>query len=332
MKARLLVLLWFACEAAASNVGFWTAEALRGVTVFRTKIEQRKPIRVLALHRRQLIRGPELDDPRLALAGILEIDEAKVPLDLYDRVAGAYARTPFDAIVVSDLSATDLVRVEQFVRSQAAPIAIVATTKELRTAPFAIVDDVIYTRQLALKSHRMLDGAPRRGVVVLDRAPIKPAYRPYVNCTAKNPRENDTWSDEGVCYKSAIARRETTDRAEWEHAIADLAVAVMIRPDEAYDHAIYRRGWGYERYYPRLGMADFLARLPDCAAAHRELKRSIASDAMRKPLLDRCPARSVLRVDPPADTIPSERFGAVGGDAELFPSFGPRVAWSDIGY
>jgi hypothetical protein len=338
----LLLTLCIALEAAASNVGFWTAEALRGVAAYRQLIEQRKPIRVLALHRRQLIRGPELDDPRLSLAGILEVDESKVPLDLYDRIAGAFARTPFDCIVVSDLSATDFVKVEQFVRSQPARIAVVATTMELRTAPFAVVNEVVYTRQLALKAYGMLDGAPRRGPVVLDKVPIKPAYRRFVNCEAKNARENDTWSDEGVCYQNAIARRGKDQRAEWEQAIADLAVAVMIQPDEAYDHQIYKRGWGYERYYPRLGMADFLARLQDCAAVHRELERSIASPEMRKPLLDRCPAQSVLRFDPPAQTIPPELYGTtasgndvsagVDGHPELLPPFTPRVAWSDIGY
>ena len=329
----LLLTICIAFDAAASNIGFWTAEALRGVAVYRGLIDERKPIRVLALHRKQLIRGAELDDPRLSVAGILEVDDSKVPLDLYDRIAGAFARTPFDCIVVSDLSATDFLKVEQFVRSQPAPIAVVATTMELRTAPLAVVNEVVYTRQLALKAYRMLDGVPRRGAVVLDKVPIKPAYRRYVNCEAKNARENDTWSDEGVCYKNAIARREKSQREEWELAIADLAVAVMIQPDEAYDHQIYKRGWGYERYYPRLGMADFLARLQDCAAAHRELKRSIASPEMRKPLLDRCPAQSVLRLDPPARAIPSELYAAgIDGHPELLPPFAPRVAWSDIGY
>jgi hypothetical protein len=317
-----------ALNAAASNVGYWTAEALLGVREYRALIEQRKPIRVLALHRKQLIRGPELDDPRLSVAAILAVDETR---DLYDRIAGVFARTPFECIVVSDLTVTDFLKVEQFVRSRPAPIAVVATTMELRTAPFAVVDDVLYTRQLALKAYRMLDGAPRRARVVLDRVPIKAAFRRYVNCEARNARENDTWSDEGICYQNAIARRDQDRREEWEQAIADLAVAVMIQPDEAYDHQIYRRGWGYERYFPHLGMADFLARLPDCPAAHRELKRSIANAEMRKPLLDRCPAQSVLRLDPPAGAIPSELDGT-SGMTELLPPFAPQVAWSDIAY
>ncbi|HYK02158.1 MAG TPA: hypothetical protein VE974_10410 [Thermoanaerobaculia bacterium] len=332
-KVFLPLAICIAFDAAASNLGFWTAEALRGVAAYRGMIEQRKPIRVLALHRKQLIRGPELNDPRLFLTGILEIDEKRVPLDLYDRIAGAFARAPFDCIVLSDLSATDFLKVEQFVRNQPARIAVVATTMELRTAPFAVVNEVVYTRQLALKAYRMLDGTPRRGPVVLDRVPIKPAYRRYVNCEAKNARENATWSDEGICYQNAIARRDKNQREEWEHAIADLAVAVMIQPDEAYDYQIYKRGWGYERYFPRLGLADFLARLPDCAAVHRELKRSIASSEMRKPLLDRCPAQSVLRLDPPAGAIPSELVSAgVDGDSELLPQFAPSVLWSDIAY
>jgi hypothetical protein len=329
---KILCLLFAMCmaaaNAAAANVGFWTAEALQGVAAYRALIEQRKPIRILALYRQELIRGPELDDPRLSVAAILAVDGTR---DLYDRIAGVFARTPFECIVVSDLTATDFLKVEQFVRSQPAPIAVVATTMELRTAPFAVVGDVVYTRQLALKAYRMLDGAPRRGQVVLDRVPIKPAYRRYVNCEARNARENDTWSDEGICYQNAIARRDQDRREDWEQAIADLTVAVMIQPDEAYDHQIYRRGWGYERYFPHLGMADFLARLPDCAAAHRELKRSIASAEMRKPLLDRCPAQSVLRLDPPAGAIPSE-LGGPAGVTELLPPFAPRVAWSDIAY
>ena len=105
----------------------------------------------------------------------------------------------------------------------------------------------------------------------------------------------------------------------------------MIQPDEAVDHQMYRRGWGYERYYPRLGMADFLARLPDCAAAHRELKRSIASAELRKPLLQRCAPQSVLRLDPSLHAIPPEFLGGAGA-AEALPPFAPRVAWSDIGY
>ena len=341
-KICLLLTMCTTLEAAASNVGFWTAEALKGVAVYRERIDEGKPIRVLALHRKQLIRLPELDDPRLSLAGILEVDEANAGLDLYDRLAGAFARTPFDCIVVSDLTATDFLKVEQFVRGQPVRIAVVATTMELRTAPFAIVNEVVYTRQLALKAYGMLEGAPRRGPVVLDRVPVKAAYRRYVNCDAKNARDNDTWSDEGVCYKNAIARRDASRREEWEQAVADLAVAVMIQPDEAYDHQIYRRGWGYERYFPRLGMADFLARLNDCAAAHRELKRSIASPELRKPLLERCPAQSVLRLDPPALAIPSELgwslnagnelAAGVDGHPELLPPFAPRVAWSDIGY
>lgn len=341
-KVCLLLTLCMALEAAASNVGFWVAEALRGVAAYRVLIEQRKPIRVLALYRQQLIRPRELDDPRLSLAGILEVDETRVPLDLYDRMAGTFARTPFDCIVVGDLSATDFLQVEQFVRSRPAPIAVVATTMELRTAPFAVVNEVVYARQLALKAYGMLDGVPRRGRVVLDKVPVKPAYRRYVNCEAKDAREHDTWSDEGLCYKNAIARRDKKQREEWEQAIADLSVAVMIKPDEAYDHQVYKRGWGYERYYPRLGMADFLARLPDCAAAHRELKRSIASAEMRKPLLERCPAQSVLRLDPPARAIPPElRWTSAAGDdlslgvdghSELLPPFAPRVAWSDIVY
>jgi hypothetical protein len=341
-RVCLLLTICIAFEAAASNLGYWTAEALSGVAAYRGLMEQRKPIRVLALHRRQLIRGADLDDTRLSVAGILEVDETKVPLDLYDRLAGAFARRPFDCIVVSDLSTTDFLKVEQFVRGQPERIAVVATTMELRTAPFVVFNEVIYTRQLALKAYRMLDGAPRRGPVVLDKVPIKPAYRQYANCQAKTARENDTWSDEGVCYKNAIARRDKNQRQEWEQAIADLAVAVMIEPNEAYDHQIYRRGWGYERYYPRLGMADFLGRLSDCAGAHRELKRSIASLEMRKPLLDRCPAQSVLRLDSPARAIPSELYGAtvagndlaaaVDGHPELLPPFAPRVAWSDIAY
>ena len=331
-KISLLLTICIALDATASNLGYWTVHALSGVAVYRQMLEQRKPIRVLALHRRQLIRGPELDDPRLSLAGILEVDEARVPLDLYDRLTGAYARTPFDCIVVSDLSPTDFLKVEQFVRSQQAPIAVVATTMELRTAPFAVVNEVVYARQLALKAYRMLDGVPRSAVVVLDKIPIKPAYRRYVNCEAKNAREKDTWSDEEVCYQNAIARLNEKQRAEWERAVSDLAVAVMIQPDEAYDHQTYRRSWGYERYYPRLNMADFLTRFPECAAAHRELKRSIANAAMRKPLLDRCPAQSVLRLDLPASAIPSELHAAVITDPELLPPFAPRVAWSDIAY
>lgn len=329
---KLTCLLFAMCiaafHAAAANVGYWTAEALLGVREFRARIEERKPIRVLALHREQLIRGPELDDPRLSVAAILEVDDTR---DLHDRIAGVFARTPFECIVVSDLTATDFLKVEQFVHGQSAPIAVVATTMELRTAPFAIVDDVLYTRQLALKAYGLLDGAPRRGPVVLDRVPVKPAYRRYVNCEAKTVREHDTWSDEGICYQNAIARRDQDRREEWEHAIADLAVAVMIQPDEAYDHQIYRRGWGYERYFPHLGMADFLARLPDCAAAHRELKRSIAGAELRKPLLARCPAQSVLRLDPPEGPVPPELSGSAGM-AELLPPFAPQVAWSDIAY
>lgn len=339
-KVCLLLTLCTALEGRASNVGFWIAEALRGV--YRERIEQGKPIRVLAIHRKELIRVPELDDPRLALVGILEVDERRVPVDLYDRIAGAFARTPFDCIVVSDLPATDFLKVEQFIRGQRARIAVVATTMDLRTAPFAVVNEVVYTRQLALKAYGMLDGVPRRGPIVLDKMPVKPVYRRYVNCEAKNAHEGDTWSDEGICYKNAIARRDARRREEWEQAIADLAVAVMIEPVEKNDHQIYKRGWGYERYYPRLGMADFLARLQDCPAAHRELKRSIAGPEMRKPLLERCPAQSVLRLDTPQNGIPSELHraaaagsdvsGGVDGHPELLPPFAPRVAWSDIGY
>lgn len=328
-RIALLLTMCIALDAAASNIGFWTAEALKRVAVYRGMIEERKPIRVLALHRRQLIRGPEFNDPRLSLAGILEVDDSR---DLYDRLDGAYARTPFDCIVVSDLTATDFLKVEQYVRSQAARIAVVATTMELRTAPFAIVNEVVYTRQLALKAYRMLEGVPLRGVVVLDKIPIKPAYRRYVNCETKDARASDTWSDEEICYENAIARLGEKQREAWERAIADLAVAVMIEPDEAYDHPAYRRGWGYERYYPRLNMADFLTRFPECAAAHRELKRSIASDRMRKPLLERCPAPSLLRVDPSLSAIPSELHAGVLADSELIPPFAPRVAWSDIAY
>jgi hypothetical protein len=334
----LLLAICAAGEAAASNLGYWTAEALQGVGRYRTMIEQKTLIRVLVLHRKQLIRRSDLDDPRLFIVGIVEVDDTK---DLYDRIAG-FARPPLDCIVVSDLSATDLVKVEELVRGQTAPIAVVATTMVLRTAPFAIVNDMVYTRRLALKAYRMSDGAPRRGLVVLDKVPVKPAYRNYVNCEARNARENATWSEEGVCYENAIARRDASRREEWEQALADLAVAIMIDPDEAFDHQTYKRGWGYGRYYPRLGMADFLARLPDCAAVRRVLNRSTASPEMRKPLLDRCPAQSVLRLDPPTLAIPSELSGpavagndvsaGVDGHPELLPPFAPGVAWSDVGY
>ena len=334
----LLLTLCVAFEATASNLGYWTAEALRDVAPYRAMIERGTPIRVLALHRQQRIHGPDLDDPRLVVAGILEVDETK---DLYGRIS-AFARPPLDCIVVSDLSATDLLTVEEFVRSQTAPIAVVATTMELRTAPFAIVKDVVYTRQLALKAYRLRDVAQRRGLVVLDKVPVKLAFRHYVNCEAKNARENDTWSEERVCYENAIARRDANRREEWEQALADLAVAMMIDPDEAYDHQVYKRGWGYGRYYPRLGMADFLARLPDCAAVRRVLNRTTASPELRKPSLDRCSAPSVLRLDAPVRPIPSKLpwttvagndvSAIVHGHPELLPPFAPRIAWSDIGY
>jgi len=322
--------------AAAENLGYWTVHALGTVTYYRQQIDRGAPIRVLALHRGAPIRRPSLDVPELDVVDVLDAADPATTLDLYARISGAYDRRPFECIVISGLATAEVVTVEQFVRHQHRAqhrIAIVATTTDVRSAPFAVTkDNVAYARLQALKSYGLLDGAPRAGATIIDRTPVQPGYRTWVHCIPRTPRDGETVSDEGVCYRNAIARRNATARPAWEEAIGDLAVAIMLDPKEAVDKVIYKRGWGYERYFPRLGLADFLSRLGDCNAVHRELDDpdSKSDAAMRRDVYARCPRRtSLLFVDPQLGAIPSE-LGRAAGDAELLPPFAPRIAWSDI--
>jgi hypothetical protein len=353
MKRAAIAMLLFAVLRAEGqqNLGYWTAYALKSVTHYRQQIERGEPIRVLAIHRGAPIRKPQLDDPDLEVVDILGADDPTTRLDLFDRLAAKFSATPFECIVISGLQAHEVIKVEQFVRRQMRGpnrIAIVATTTNVRSAPLAVVGNNTFARLQALKAFRLLDGSPQVAPkMIIDNSPVLPERRAWVRCIAKTPRDEQTVSDADVCYRNAIGKKDTQKAVEWEEAIEDLGVALMIDGQEAIDKRVFKRGWGLERYFPRLALADFLSRLGDCHSVHREFEdpqsKSVAE--MRAEIYARCPPpptthESLLFLDPLLRAIPPELriAGAanhdlsrgVDGQSQLLPPFAPPIAWSDI--
>ena len=79
-------------------------------------------------------------------------------------------------------------------------------------------------------------------------------------------------------------------RSPRSQAIAELNLAVLYDPVDRTDHRKFERAWGREHYYPRVGRADFLARLGRAAEARMELERAAGltrNESERALLLER---------------------------------------------
>ncbi len=318
MTVRIMIalLMVMPVEAAAANLGFWVVNALRTI---HPAPPHGDGFRVVTLSGNSRIASADLSAGQLRI--VKEIDAARLsPGGIYDLLGSIFADEAFDCIVMSDLKAHQLVAAEHFARAKR--ILLISSNRDVGVVPFAIdaAHNVVYRRLSTLKHYGLSPArhGPRMELVSLDP----------IGCPANEQQRRLQWPPERVCYSNANDRQESPEREQWDTAIHELSVAIVIAPHEGIDHSAHRRQiWGRERYHPHYSRATFLGRFASCDIAELELSLSIVPDADKQRVRQDCASRrSLLRLE---DTL-DELAAAVRDETEPLPPVGPDFIWSGL--